>query len=172
MSLSGCQLHRRWRTKNVGHKFYKCVFVTKKNPGTAGRRCPTRQLTCRSQFPRSKPTVGAFLCFCIWKKKKKEGMSCPDVVLPFSSQTLWAEGFFPPRIKPTCRKYPQCNSRAVASFHRRLWMFSTFCAGEWVCVRVYVLVEKCTNQIQNKMIFYATFFSLCWKNYIYSLALF
>lgn len=40
------------------------------------------------------------------------------------------------------------------------------------CVRVYVLVEKCTNQIQNKMIFYATFFSLCWKNYISSLASF
>lgn len=40
------------------------------------------------------------------------------------------------------------------------------------CVYVCVLVGKCTNQIQKKMIFYATFFSLCWNKYICSSASF
>lgn len=41
-----------------------------------------------------------------------------------------------------------------------------------MCVRACVFVGKCTNQIQKKMIFYATFFSLCWEIYISSPASF
>lgn len=169
MSLSGCQLHCRWRTKSIRHKFYECVYVLRKKKkrgkkkekkkmikyGTAGGRCQTDQLVLVIHKFSIKLDCRRIFCFLYLKKKKKkeEGMACPCGVLPFYSPTLWAEGLFHPRIISTHYNIPSHGSslnhhnarpdQSHCSYHRPLNVFYFFRAGERVRTRVCNYVCAC-----------------------------
>lgn len=149
MLLSGCQLHCRWRTKSIRHKFYECVCMwrkkkkvkKKKDKIRDGRRAlPNRPIsTCHSQFF-NQTWLSTCLLFLYLKKKKKkrrrDGTS--RGVLPFYSQTLWAEGLFHPHIISTHYNIRSHGSVWTSTMQDLishiipiivLWMFSTFSCG-------------------------------------------
>lgn len=169
MSLSGCQLHCRWRTKSIRHKFYECVYVLRKKKKTRKKKrkkkddkirdgrgaLPNRPIsTCHSQVFNQTWLSTYFLFLYLKKKKKKEeGMACPCGVLPFYSPTLWAEGLFHPRIISTHYNIPSHGSslnhhnarpdQSHCSYHRPLNVFYFFRAGERVRTRVCNYVCAC-----------------------------
>lgn len=132
MLLSGCQLHCRWRTKSIRHKFYKCVcmwqskFKNKKKEDDKiqnGRgMLPNWPIsTCHSQFRNQTWLSTYFLfCFCTWKKK--EGMACPVVSCHFILKHCELRGLFHPRIIsthyniPSQSEPPQCKTFSVTLF--------------------------------------------------------
>lgn len=128
--------------------------------------CQTDQLVLIIHSFQSNLTVNIFV-FVLEKKKRRDGMS--QVVLPFYSQTLWAEGVFFFIIYPQkiIHQLQYIQSRFSLNTTMQdplshfiiivLWMFSTFSCGwkralkcVYLCVRACVLVGKCTNQIKYK----------------------
>lgn len=136
--------------KSVGHKFYKCVFVTKKNPGTAGRRCPTCQLTCRSRFSSIHTDCRCISLVLYLEKKKKrrrrDELSRRRLTIFFSNTVSW--GVFSPLVQNP----PVGNTHnATAKQPRRpVVVYECFL----LFVRVNECVYVCMCQWKNALIRY------------------